>query len=303
MLGLFIDPFLVIVKKRIPIEKPVVSEQSLDCELTYIRETKMNENISGVTDVISTQFEAKLLAEISLRVVKGLEAVVALPDNFGVEHYLKPSKLGDNFIVVTKLHGGEKHILEAFFNELRMLEDNDVFAVTKEALDSASSDIVKDLVAYITENHSELLKRSSPFDRIPDVQTSDNYFSANEATNAGCLEKAYAELVCSSLKEKLLGAILSNTLIEELFNNNDFDLALDADLEVVYKEGGYREHVAILKALCRDDKTGKEWMAVREFIYARFGQNQEYLINDNVELQLEVIAASVSKYVASLFSE
>lgn len=30
MFGLFIDPFLVIVKKRIPIEKPVVSEGSLD---------------------------------------------------------------------------------------------------------------------------------------------------------------------------------------------------------------------------------------------------------------------------------
>ena len=34
MFGLFIDPFLVIVKKRLPIEKPVVSEQSLDYELT-----------------------------------------------------------------------------------------------------------------------------------------------------------------------------------------------------------------------------------------------------------------------------
>ena len=56
MFGLFIDPFMIVVKKRNPIEKPVVSEQSLDCELTYSREMKMNENISGVTEVISTQF-------------------------------------------------------------------------------------------------------------------------------------------------------------------------------------------------------------------------------------------------------
>ena len=257
----------------------------------------MNENI---TDMVSTEFEAKLLTEISLRVVKGLEAVVALPDNFAVEHYLKPSKLGDNFIVVTKLHGGEKHILEAFFNELRMLEDNDVFAVTKEALDSVSSDIVKELVDYIGKNFSELLKRSSPFDRVPDVQTSDNYFSASEATNAGNLEKAFIELACSSLKNDLLGAILSNVRTEELFNDDKFDLALDVSIEVVEKEEGYKEYVATLKALCRDEKTGKEWMVEREFIYARINQNQEVLINDNEQLQIEVIASTVSKHVASL---
>ena len=81
MFGLFIDPFLVIVKKRSPIEQ------------TYSREIKMNEPIS---DVISTQFEAKLLTEIGLQVVEGLRAAVELPDEFAVEHYLKASKLGDN---------------------------------------------------------------------------------------------------------------------------------------------------------------------------------------------------------------
>lgn len=285
MFGLVINPFLVIVKKRQFSEK------------THSWEMKMNENI---TDVISTSFEAKLLNEISLRVVKGLKDVVALPDNFGVEHYLKPTKSGDSFLVVTKLHGGEKHVLEAFVNELEALEDNDVFAVTKEALDSVSSAIVKDLVTYIGEHFGELLKKSSPFDRVPDIQTSDIYFSASEATNAGCLEKAYIELVCSSLREKMLGAILSDEHTEELFNNDKFDLALDASVEVVDKEGGYKEYVATLKALCRDEKTGKEWMAVREFIYARVNQNQEVLINDNVELQVEVIASTVSRYVASL---
>ena len=257
----------------------------------------MSENI---TDVISTSFEAKLLNEISLRVVKGLKDVVALPDEFAVEHYLKPTKSGDSFLVVTKLHGGEKHVLEAYVNELEALEDNDVFAVTKEALDSVSSAIVKNLVAYIGENFSELLKKSSPFDRVPDIQTSDIYFSASEATNAGNLDKAYTELVCSSLREKMLGAILSDERIEELFNNDKFDLALDVSVEVVDKEGGYKEYVATLKALCRDEKTGKEWMAVREFIYARINQNQEVLINDNVELQVEVIASTVSRYAASL---
>lgn len=297
MFGLFIDPFLVIVKKRITIEKPVDSEWSKDHELTYSREIKMNENI---TDVVSTAFEAKLLTEISLRVVEGLKAAVALPDNFAVEHYLKPSKLGSNLIVVTKLHGGEKHILEAFFNELKTVEDDDYFAVTKESLDSVSSDIVKDLVAYISENFSELLKRSSPFDRIPDVQNSDLYFSTNEATNAGNLEKAYIELVCSSLKENMLGGILSHVHTEEIYNNGDFDLALDASIEVVEKEGGYKEYLATLKALCRDDETGKEWMAERKFIYARVNQNQEVLINDNMQLQVEVIASLVDKHVTSL---
>lgn len=297
MLGLFIDPFLVIVKKRSPIEKPVVSEQSLDCELTYPREIEMSENI---TDVVSTAFEAKLLTEISLRVVEGLKAAVALPDNFAVEHYLKPSKLGSNLIVVTKLHGDEKHILEAFFNELKTVEDDDYFAVTKESLDSVSSDIVKDLVAYISENFSELLKRSSPFDRIPDVQNSDLYFSANEATNAGNLEKAYIELVCSSLKENMLGAVLSDVRTEELYNNDVFQLALDASIEVKEKEGGYKEYVATLKALCRDENTDKEWMVERKFIFARITPNQEVLLNDNMQLQVEVIGATVSKHVASL---
>lgn len=264
---------------------------------TYSREIKMNENI---TDVVSTEFEAKLLTEISLRVVEGLKETVALPDNFAVEHYLKPSKLGSNLIVVTKLHGGEKHILEAFFNELKTVEDDDYFAVTKESLDSVSSDIVKDLVAYISVNFNGLLKRSSPFDRIPDVQNSDLYFSANEATNAGNLEKAYIELVCSSLKENMLGGILSHVHTEEIYNNGDFDLALDASIEVVEKEGGYKEYVATLKALCRDEETGKEWMAERKFIYARINQNQEVLINDNMQLQVEVIASLVDKHVTSL---
>nr|DAU65525.1 MAG TPA: hypothetical protein [Caudoviricetes sp.] len=258
---------------------------------------KMNENI---TDVISTSFEAKLLNEISLRVVKGLKDVVALPDEFAVEHYLKPTKSGDSFLVVTKLHGGEKHVLEAFVNELEALEDNDVFAVTKEALDSVSSAIVKDLVAYIGENFSELLKKSSPFDRVPDIQTSDIYFSACEATNAGCLEKAYTELVCSSLKENMLGAILSNTRTEELYESDAFQLGLDASIEVVSKEEGYKEYVATLKALIRDNNTDKEWMVEREFIFARITPNQEVLLNDNMQLQVEVIGATVSKHVASL---
>ena len=299
MFGLFIDPFMIVVKKRNPIEKPVVGEQSLDCEPTYSREIKMNESISGVTEVISTQFEAKLLTEIGLRVVEGLKAAVELPDNFAVEHFLKASKLGNNYIVVTKLHDGENHILEAFFNELKTVEDDDYFAVTKESLDSVSFDIVKDLVAYISENFSELLKRSSPFDRIPNVQNSDLYFSANEATNAGNLEKAYIELVCSSLKENMLGGILSHVHTEEIYNNGDFDLALDASIEVKEKEGGYKEYVATLKALCRDE-TGKEWMAERKFIYARVNRNQEVLINDNMQLQVEVIASLVDKHVTSL---
>ena len=257
----------------------------------------MNESIS---DVISTAFEAKLLNEIGLRVVEGLKAVVKLPDEFAVEHYLKPSKLGDNFIVVTKLHGGEKHILEAFFNELKTVEDDDYFAVTKESLDSVSSDIVKDLVAYISVNFSELLKRSSPFDRIPDVQNSDLYFSANEATNAGNLEKAYIELVCSSLKENMLGAVLSNTRTEELYESDAFQLGLDASIEVVNKEEGYKEYVATLKALIRDNNTDKEWMVERKFIFARITPNQEVLLNDNMQLQVEVIGSTVSKHVASL---
>lgn len=297
MFGLFIDPFLVIVKKRIPIEKPVDSEWSKDHELTYSREIKMNENI---TDVVSTAFEAKLLAEISLRVVEGLKAAVELPDEFAVEHYLKPSKLGSNLIVVTKLHGGEKHILEAFFNELKTVEDDDYFAVTKESLDSVSSDIVKDLVAYISVNFSELLKRSSPFDRIPDVQNSDLYFSANEATNAGNLEKAFIDLICSSLKENMLGAILSNVRTEELYESDAFQLGLDASIEVVSKEEGYKEYVATLKALCRDNNTDKEWMVERKFIFARITPNQEVLLNDNMQLQVEVIGATVSRHVASL---
>nr|DAS97620.1 MAG TPA: hypothetical protein [Caudoviricetes sp.] len=297
MFGLFIDPFLVIVKKRIPIEKPVDSEWSKDHELTYSREIKMNENI---TDVVSTAFEAKLLTEISLRVVEGLKAAVALPDNFAVEHYLKPSKLGSNLIVVTKLHGGEKHILEAFFNELEVVDDDDYFVVPKAALSETASSIVKDLVDYFRKNHSDLLKNSNPFDRASDVQGSDFYFSANEATNAGNLEEAFIGLICSSLKENMLGAVLSDVRTEELYNNDVFQLALDASIEVVEKEGGYKEYVATLKALCRDENTDKEWMVERKFIFARITPNQEVLLNDNMQLQVEVIGATVSKHVASL---
>lgn len=94
----------------------------------------MNESIS---DVISTQFEAKLLTEIGLQVVEGLRAAVELPDEFAVEHYLKASKLGDNYIVVTKLHS-ENHILEAFFNELEVVDD-DYFVVPKAALSETAS--------------------------------------------------------------------------------------------------------------------------------------------------------------------
>ena len=296
MFGLFIDPFLVIVKKRIPIEKPVDSEWSKDHELTYSREIKMNESIS---DVISTQFEAKLLTEIGLQVVEGLRATVELPDEFAVEHYLKASKLGDNYIVVTKLHS-ENHILEAFFNELEVVDDDDYFVVPKAALSETASSIVKDLVDYFRKNHSDLLKNSNPFDRAPDVQGSDFYFSANEATNAGNLEEAFIGLICSSLKENMLGAVLSDVRTEELYNNDVFQLALDASIEVVEKEGGYKEYVATLKALCRDENTDKEWMVERKFIFARITPSQEVLLNDNMQLQVEVIGATVSKHVASL---
>ena len=297
MFGLFIDPFLVIVKKRSPIEKPVASEWSKDHELTYSREIKMNENIS---DVISTQFEAKLLTEIGLQVVEGLRAAVELPDNFAIEHYLKASKLGDNYIVVTKLHGGEKHILEAFFNELEVVDDDDYFSVSKAALSETTSSIVKDLVDYFSKNHSDLLKNSNPFDRTPDVQNNDFYFSANEVTNAGNLEEAFIGLICSSLKENMLGAVLSDVRTEELYSNDVFQLALDASIEVKEKEGGYKEYVTTLKALCRDENTDKEWMVERKFIFARITPNQEVLLNDNMQLQVEVIGSTVSKHVASL---
>nr|DAR85652.1 MAG TPA: hypothetical protein [Caudoviricetes sp.] len=296
MFGLFIDPFLVIVKKRLPIEKPVANEWSLDHELTYPREIKMNEPIS---DVISTQFEAKLLTEISLQVVEGLRSAVELPDEFAVEHYLKASKLGDNYIVVTKLHS-ENHILEAFFNELEVVDDDDYFSVSKTALSETASSIVKDLVDYFSKNHSDLLKNNHPFDRAPDVQGSDFYFSANEATNAGNLEKAFIDLICSSLKENMLGAILSNVRTEELYESDAFQLGLDASIEVVNKEEGYKEYVATLKALCRDNNTDKEWMVERKFIFARITPNQEVLLNDNMQLQVEVIGSTVSKHVASL---
>ena len=299
MFGLFIDPFMIVVKKRSPIEKPVVSEQSLDYELTYSRETKMNENISGVTEVISTQFEAKLLTEISLQVVEGLKSAVEMPDEFAVEHYLKASKLGDNYIVVTKLHS-ENHILEAFFNELEVVDDDDYFSVSKAALSETASSIVKDLVGYFSKNHSDLLKNNKPFDRAPDVQGSDFYFSVNEATNAGNLEKAFIDLICSSLKENMLGAILSNVRTEELYESDAFQLGLDASIEVVNKEEGYKEYVATLKALIRDNNTDKEWMVERKFIFARITPNQEALLNDNMQLQVEVIGATVSKHVASL---
>ena len=284
MFGLFIDPFLVIVKKRSPIEE------------TYSREIKMNENIS---DVISTQFEAKLLTEISLQVVEGLRAAVELPDNFAVEHYLKASKLGDNYIVVTKLHS-ENHILEAFFNELEVVDDDDYFSVSKAALSETASSIVKDLVDYFSKNHSDLLKNSNPFDRAPDVQGSDFYFSANEATNAGNLEAAFIGLICSSLKENMLGAVLSNTRTEELYESDAFQLGFDASIEVVNKEEGYKEYVTTLKALCRDNNTDKEWMVERKFIFARITPNQEVLLNDNMQLQAEIIGSMVSKHVASL---
>lgn len=284
MLGLFIDPFLVIVKKRSPIEK------------AYSKEIKMNENIS---DVISTQFEAKLLTEIGLQVVEGLRATVELPDEFAVEHYLKASKLGDNYIVVTKLHS-ENHILEAFFNELEVVDDDDYFSVSKAALSETASSIVNDLVDYFSKNHCDLLKNNNPFDRAPDVQGSDFYFSANEATNAGNLEEAFIDLICSSLKENMLGAILSNVRTEELYESDAFQLGLDASIEVVNKEEGYKEYVATLKALIRDEDTDKEWMVERKFIYARINQNQEVLLNDNMQLQVEVIGASVGKHVASL---
>lgn len=296
MFGLFIDPFLVIVKKRIPIEKPVDSEWSKDHELTYSREIKMNESIS---DVISTQFEAKLLTEIGLQVVEGLRATVELPDEFAVEHYLKASKLGDNYIVVTKLHS-ENHILEAFFNELEVVDDDDYFVVPKAALSETASSIVKDLVDYFSKNHSDLLKNNTPFDRVPDVQGSDFYFSANEATNAGNLEKAFIDLICSSLKENMLGAILSNVRTEELYESDAFQLGLDASIEVVNKEEGYKEYVVTLKALIRDNNTDKEWMVERKFIFARITPNQEVLLNDNMQMQVEVIGSIVSKHVASL---
>ena len=284
MFGLFIDPFLVIVKKRIPIEK------------TYPREIKMNEPIS---DVISTQFEAKLLTEISLQVVEGLRSAVELPEEFAVEHYLKASKLGDNYIVVTKLHS-ENHILEAFFNELEVVDDDDYFSVSKAALSETASSIVNDLVDYFSKNHSDLLKNNKPFDRAPDVQGSDFYFSANEATNAGNLEKAFIDLICSSLKENMLGAILSNVRTEELYESDAFQLGLDASIEVVNKEEGYKEYVATLKALIRDNNTDKDWMVERKFIFARITPNQEVLLNDNMQMQVEVIGATVSKHVASL---
>lgn len=256
----------------------------------------MNESIS---DVISTAFEAKLLNEIGLRVVEGLKAVVKLPDEFAVEHYLKPSKLGDNFIVVTKLHS-ENHILEAFFNELEVVDDDGYFIVPKAALSETASSIVKDLVDYFSKNHSDLLKNSNPFDRTPDVQNNDFYFSANEATNAGNLEEAFIDLICSSLKENMLGAVLSDVRTEELYENDIFQLALDASIEVKEKEGGYKEYVATLKALCRDNNTDKEWMVERKFIFARITPNQEVLLNDNMQLQVEVIGSTVSKHVASL---
>jgi hypothetical protein len=296
MFGLFIDPFLVIVKKRLPIEKPVASEWSKDHELTYPREIKMNEPIS---DVISTQFEAKLLTEIGLQVVEGLKAAVELPDEFAVEHYLKASKLGDNYIVVTKLHS-ENHILEAFFNELEVVDDDDYFVVPKAALSETASSIVKDLVDYFSKNHSDLLKNSNPFDRAPDVQGSDFFFNEKETTNAGNLEEAFIDLICSSLKENMLGAILSNVRTEELYESDAFQLGLDASIEVVNKEEGYKEYVATLKALCRDNNTDKEWMVERKFIFARITPNQEVLLNDNMQLQVEVIGATVSKHVASL---
>lgn len=296
MIGLFIDPFLVIVKKRSPIEKPVASEQSLDCELTYSREIKMKETVS---DVISTQFEAKLLTEISLQVVEGLRPAVELPDEFAIEHYLKASKLGDNYIVVTKLHS-ENHILEAFFNELEVVDDDDYFSVSKAALSETASSIVKDLVDYFSKNHSDLLKNSNPFDRAPDVQNSDFYFSANEATNAGSLEEAFIGLICSSLKDNILGAILSNVRTEELYESDAFQLGLDASIEVVNKEEGYKEYVTTLKVLIRDNNTDKEWMVERKFIFARITPNQEVLLNDNMQLQVEVIGSTVSKHVASL---
>lgn len=287
MFGLFIDPFMMVVKKRIPIEK------------TYIRETKMNENISGVTEVISTQFEAKLLTEISLQVVEGLKSAVELPDEFAIEHYLKASKLGDNYIVVTKLHS-ENHILEAFFNELEVVDDDDYFSVSKAALSETASSIVKDLVDYFSKNHTDLLKNSNPLDRAPDVQSSDFFFNEKETTNAGNLEKAFIDLICSSLKENMLGAVLSNVRTEELYESDAFQLGLDASIEVVNKEEGYKEYVATLKALCRDNNTDKEWMVERKFIFARITPNQEVLLNDNMQLQVEVIGSIVSKHVASL---
>ena len=284
MFGLFIDPFMMIVRKRNPIDN------------TYVRETKMSENIS---EVVSTQFEAKLLTEIGLQVVEGLRAAVERPDEFAVEHYLKASKLGDNYIVVTKLHS-ENHILEAFSNELEVVDDDDYFVVSKAALSETASSIVKDLVDYFSKNHSDLLKNNKPFDRAPDVQGSDFYFSANEATNAGNLEKAFIDLICSSLKENMLGAVLSNIRTEELYESDAFQLGLDASIEVVNKEEGYKEYVATLKALSRDNNTDKEWMVERKFIFARITPNQEVLLNDNMQLQVEVIGATVSKHVASL---
>ena len=284
MFGLFIDPFLVIVKKRSLLDK------------THSKEIKMNESIS---DVISTQFEAKLLTEISLQVVEGLKAAVELPDNFAIEHYLKASKLGDNYIVVTKLHS-ENHILEAFFNELEVVDDDDYFVVPKAALSDTASSIVKDLVDYFRKNHSDLLKNSNLFDRAPDVQNSDFYFNANEATNAGNLEEAFIDLICSSLKENMLGAVLSNARTEELYESDAFQLGLDASIEVVNKEEGYKEYVTTLKALIRDNNTDKEWMVERKFIFARITPNQEILLNDNMQLQVEVIGSTVSKHVASL---
>lgn len=252
-----------------------------------------------ISDVISTQFEAKLLTEIGLQVVEGLRAAVELPDEFAVEHYLKASKLGDNYIVVTKLHS-ENHILEAFFNELEVVDDDDYFSVSKAALSETASSIVKDLVDYFSKNHSDLLKNNKPFDRAPDVQGSDFYFSANEATNAGNLEEAFIDLICSSLKENMLGAILSNVRTEELYESDAFQLGLDASIEVVNKEEGYKEYVATLKALIRDNNTDKEWMVERKFIFARITPSQEVLLNDNMQLQVEVIGSMVSKHVASL---
>lgn len=156
------------------------------------------------------------------------------------------------------------------------------------------------MVDYFSKNHSDLLKNSNPFDRTPDVQGSDFYFSANEATNAGNLEEAFIDLICSSLKDNMLGAVLSNVRTEELYNNDVFQLALDASIEVKEKEGGYKEYVATLKALCRDENTDKEWMVERKFIFARITPNQEVLLNDNMQLQVEVIGSTVSKHVASL---